>query len=58
MDQLHHRLNPIVMVNNKGQGAIPWAGATARRLATFIAQAERETIPLTQVVSAAEAMAE
>ena len=56
---LHQQLNPqhVVLDESKNK-VIPWAGATARRLNTYIDQANRKFMPLAQVVSASDAMEE
>ncbi len=64
---LHHSLNPEAFLqrvdSTSGDGAegarektIPWAGATSRRMDVFLDQTNKKVLPLTQIVSATEAM--
>ena len=58
----HQALNPEAFVTKDEQHRkdrekiIPWAGATSRRLDVFLDQTDKKLLPLTQVVSASEAM--
>ena len=60
---LHQALNPEAFLTKEVQHstkskekAIPWAGATSRRMDIFLDQTDKKLLPLTQVVSASEAM--
>ena len=56
---LHQSLNPEAFVTRTEKAkekTIPWAGATSRRLDIFIDQTNKKLLPLTQVVSASEAL--
>ena len=56
---LHQALNPgafVTTTEREKEKRIPWAGATSRRIDVFIDQTNKKLLPLTQVVSASEAM--